>query len=210
MHTKFTCYLLLLLLIMISCSSDSKKSDSLPRSYLQGNIVHIIPQKFVFKIPDEWISWEKEFHNNIHLPYGDLNQVKDGSGEWDTEYAKIVNATLPFDNCAAHLGGEGWGEKGVSFGDLQSRIYILASPKDEIKRRIQEQGLNAAKLISSDAKLVQKMDNSWEISHIEYGVFYYDYGGTAQIDFYIRYYVKSDIIARCLNMKKLERTRNNF
>jgi hypothetical protein len=47
--------------------------------------------------------------------------VRVGHGEWDSEYASVVNASLPFEDCAAHVGGEGWGWQGLSFGDLQVR-----------------------------------------------------------------------------------------
>jgi hypothetical protein len=50
--------------------------------------------------------------------------VEIGAGEWDTEYAKVVNSAMGFQDCVAHVGGEGWGKDGSWFGDVQLRVYL--------------------------------------------------------------------------------------
>jgi hypothetical protein len=53
--------------------------------------------------------------------------VRFGHGEWDSEYASFVNASLPFEDCAAHVGGEGWGWQGVFFRRFAGTQIAVAS-----------------------------------------------------------------------------------
>ncbi len=73
-----------------------------------GRTTHLHPSDATFQIPQDWLDWNAEFHNNLHLTHRELRKVRIGFGEWDYEYARVVNAALPFEHCAAHVGGEGW------------------------------------------------------------------------------------------------------
>lgn len=113
-----------------------------------------------------------------------------GHGEWDSEYASVVNASLPFEDCAAHVGGEGWGAQGVSFGDLQVRAYVTTLSGDEVLARIKAQGFEAAQRIAerqgAKASFSTSTEQHWQHSEITYPLWYGDYGGTAPVDFYVR------------------------
>ncbi len=95
--------------------------------------VQIRPTGLTFSIPDDWLRWNSQHGNNIHLSRLDLAAVRDATGGWDREYAIFLNAALPFDACVAHLGAEGWGEHSASSGDLQLRVYLFGDHPDTVR-----------------------------------------------------------------------------
>lgn len=162
-----------------------------PSAVLDGHAVTLQPSGIVFEVPTFWVDWNSRFGNNFHLTTGQLDRVEHGAGEWDTEYGKIANAALPFSRCAIHAGGDGWGG-GVSFGDLQLRVYILDGVPERIEESIYEKLESAAAALERDSRLVYSVkartgDNTssgWnEGVIVTTRVFYYDYGGVANIDF---------------------------
>jgi hypothetical protein len=158
----------------------------------QERIIYLHPSDTIFQIPQDWLYWDTEFHNNIHLTHRELTKVRFGAGEWDTEYGDVVNSALPFEYCAVHVGGEGWGREGVSFGDLQLRAYVTNLSSAEILRRISGPAFATAKRVSSQmfhAPVVQidsGQEGEWQRAVIQYDLFYGDYGGRANIEFYIK------------------------
>jgi hypothetical protein len=101
-----------------------------------------------------------------------------------------VNASLPFEDCAAHFGGEGWGWQGVSFGDLQVRTYVTSLSQDDVVAGIKSLGFETAERIAErqpgqKALISASMEQSWQHIKISYPLWYGDYGGTALIDFYV-------------------------
>ncbi len=114
----------------------------------QGRTIKLHPSNITFQVPQSWVEWDSQFHNNFHLTHRELRSVRIGHGEWDSEYASVVNASLPFEECAAHVGGEGWGWQGVSFGDLQVRAYVTSLSEDEVLERVKSQGFGAAQSIA--------------------------------------------------------------
>jgi hypothetical protein len=152
----------------------------------KGRIIYVHPSDTSFQIPEDWLDWNTQFHNNLHLRHRELTEVRFGAGEWDTEYGDVVNSALPFEHCAVHAGGEGWGREGVSFGDLQLRTYVTDLSSAEILGRISGPAFATAKRYSSQAQLTTGQEGEWERVVIQYDLFYGDYGGRANIEFYIR------------------------
>ena len=161
-------------------------NQSLPCSTLEGRIVQLVPSGVRFDVPQAWMDWQAQFHNNFHLTRWQLYQVKSGFGEWDSEYAQVTNAVLPFEMCAAHAGDEGWGFEGVSFDDLQLRVYVGDWALADLKHRIATDGLNQANRAAKNARSSSTVRDSWQVDAISYEVFYGDYGGAAHVDFYSR------------------------
>ena len=123
----------------------------------------------------------------LNLNGKDLDSVRVGQGEWDTEYAKVVNAVLPFRDCAAHVGGEGWGKNGVAWSDVQLRAYQTSLTEDQVHQSASTAGLRSARKFSKDATLLPFVtEEPWRRTTIKYSLFYGDYGGVARIDFYTR------------------------
>ena len=151
-----------------------------------GPTILLHPSNVTFHVPQQWIKSNDEFHNNFHLSRAELESVRDGSGEWDTEYAEVVNAALPFQYCAVHAGGEGWGKQGVSFADVQMRAYDTPFSKQDVMTRIRGSAFDAVRRISSKSNLAEASQGQWQSAVIDYFLWYGDYGGTARIRFYVQ------------------------
>jgi hypothetical protein len=156
--------------------------------------IQLHPSGISFQVPQDWLGWDSQFHNNFHLTHRELQKVRIGAGEWDSEYSSVVNTALPFEHCAAHVGGEGWGLEGVSFGDLQVRAYVTDLSRQKILERIQGPAFSKAQRIAeseggltgNQARVSISRDKDWQRATIEYPLWYGDYGGTAVIDFYLK------------------------
>lgn len=163
-----------------------------------GQKIILHPSGVSFLIPPPWLEWYGRFHNNLHLSRDQLDRVRDGNGEWDTEYGTVVNAALPFADCAAHVGGEGWGKEGSSFGDIQLRAYLTNLSEQEIMTKIHEQAFDSARRaarslpatralaeLASDTSLTDGNEGRWRKYVIQYPLWYGDYGGVARVRFYV-------------------------
>lgn len=157
--------------------------------------IELHPSKITFQVPQSWLDWDKQFHNNFHLSHRELRRVRIGHGKWDSEYAAVVNASLPFEECAAHVGGEGWGWQGVSLGDLQVRAYISQLSSEEVLSRVKKQGFAVAQGVAArqsgfaqgeKAGFSASSEQNWQHGKITYPPWYGDYGGPAPIDFYVK------------------------
>lgn len=196
---RFFATLILAVLLLSSCHRAANPAAGSSRySRLEGQKIILYPSGVSFRIPQQWLQWHERFHDNLHLTRDELEKVRDGDGEWDTEYGKVVNAALPFADCAAHVGGEGWGREGSSFGDVQLRAYISDLGERELLSRIHGQAFDAARRVARPfpasralAELAPGTDmtdgreRQWRKSIIRYPLWYGDYGGLARIRFYV-------------------------
>ena len=175
---------------LLVCTAQGQTSSSPDdRATRSGQTITLHPSKAKFTVPAEWISWYGRFHNNLHLTAQQLESVRVATGEWDTEYATVINSVLPFQDCVAHVGGEGWGKDGGSFGDVQLRVYVTPLSEEQVKVSISAQGLSAAQKFSSQTLLLPTLDlDSWHRTSLKYELFYNDYGGTARVDFFTNTY----------------------
>ena len=180
---------------LLSCAAQAPTNlseDARPHATRDGQRIVLRPSGVSFVIPKEWLSWFEQFHNNLHLTHQELSMVKDANGEWDTEYAKVVNSALPFEDCAAHVGGDGWGKDSVSYIDVQMRAYTTNLSPQQIKANIHGPAFVTARNVAShrapsdnqSIKIEDSLDGRWTNSLIQYPVFYGDYGGLARIRFY--------------------------
>ncbi len=61
----------------------------------QDRTIYLHPADVSLHIPQDWLYWNTEFHNNLHLIDREVATVRFGAGEWDSEYGDIVNSALP-------------------------------------------------------------------------------------------------------------------
>jgi hypothetical protein len=189
---------LLFALSLNGCRHSSQPTAVEPYSTRDGPIVTLHPSGISFRVPQQWLEWNDQFHNNFHLSRDELQKVKNASGEWDTEYADVVNSALAFEDCAAHVGGEGWGKEGSSVADVQMRAYVTALREGEVLSRIHGPALSTAHqvaYISPSSKLLgelapsvemkEQTESSWKEIVLQHPLWFGDYGGTARIRFYI-------------------------
>lgn len=149
----------------------------------QGSLLTIDPIGLSFDMPPEWTRWWASSHNNVHLTRAELDAVHEGAGDWDTQYAAVVNAVFPFDRCAVHAGGEGWGEHAVAYSDVQLRVYVLAEAPEAIEARFRAQG--APPLAAAARTAVQTATDAygpWRKTSLTAMLMFGDYGGEATVD----------------------------
>lgn len=183
-------------------------SGQTPTSYLKDGRVYLEPSAGSFELPRGWADVYAEEHNNLHLAGSDLQKVKEGAGQWDGDYGRIVNLVLPFSNCVAHLGGEGWGKESGSYADVQMRAYLGDWSLKELEQSIFLKGFLEATVISkADISFLEKnypktaslpewhwkvevkndSIQKWSRLVLSFVVWYEDYGGTATIEFDTRF-----------------------
>jgi hypothetical protein len=193
---RFLAIMMVSVLSLLSCAAQAPTNLSKDvRSYAtrDGQRIALHPSGVSFMIPKEWLIWFDQHHNNFHLTHEELSKVKDANGEWDTEYAKVVNSALPFEDCVAHVGGEGWGKDGLSYIDVQMRAYTTKLSLKQVMANIHGPGFSTAHNVASHRfpsdnkfmKIEDSVDGRWMKSLIQYPVFYGDYGGLARIRFYL-------------------------
>ena len=153
----------------------------------KGNTITLHPENATFRVYDQMLNWYARFKNNFHLTRAELAKVENATGDWDTEYALVCNAVLPFARCYAHVGDEGWGKDGVGYLDLQARVYVLKKTLAQVKRSIEERGAAKVKEITKKPPAVTTSDaGGWKRWQLAYTRWYGDYGGTANVDFCAR------------------------
>jgi hypothetical protein len=202
-HAKRKAVVALFGLVIATCSMallwfvysevDLRVGDAGRFASRNGRTIQLHPSEVRFQIPKDWLDWDAQFHNNLHLTHRQLRSVRLGHGEWDSEYGEVVNSALPFEDCAAHVGGEGWGWSGVSFEDLQVRAYISELRTGQILSAASIQGFKTAQRIAEAqsngaryASLSTSTNDKWQHVEIGYPLWYGDYGGTARVNFYVK------------------------
>jgi hypothetical protein len=211
----------------------SEKPGAEPIALRRGRRVILRPIRVAFLIPQAWLDHydsppkdpdgyptEDSPRNNLHFTRQELDQVRSGEGEeWDEMFAEVVNGLLPFEKCAFHGGGEGWGRQGHSFGDLQMRVYLGNWESGEIEKLVSQGGLSAVSglsrqafsQLSSRAAALKGFANirggnspgaswdrstvdGWQVESLTFPMRFYDYGATTVIDFYVRKYPRSTVV----------------
>jgi hypothetical protein len=160
-----------------SCEIVEPDFTAPPSSTLEG--MSVVPSEpgVRVELPAQWLSWYTRHGNNLHLTREELELVREGAGDWDTEYAEVLAPILDFDRCAAHVGGEGWAAESVSYGDLQLRIYRVPDTPAAIIERAMAQ---TWEMITPE--LTVEDDEPWTSVRIAYDRSYGDYGGRANVD----------------------------
>jgi hypothetical protein len=175
-------------------AGDPRAGEAKPSATRDGREVRLEPSGVTFRVPQAWVDYHAKFGKNLHLTRAELDAARDGAGEWDTEYAAVANAALPFDRCAAHAGGEGWGRDGVSFGDLQVRAYVVPGGPDQVAAAVAKAGLAAAARYDKRARAGGGTAGDWHRATVRYDLWYGDYGGTAVVDVYARPVGKDTVV----------------
>jgi len=166
------------------------------------NTIELEPSGAVFDVPQEWVALYETSGKNLHLRRSELARVEEGDGvEWKTQYADVLNAAWPFDNCAFEGGSEGWGPEFTSFADLQVRAYVTTDSANTLHQRLESalrmaDRIHAASLtpfspagrvelsLKPAATFIESTVGRWKKDAISFHVFFGDYDGTARIHFY--------------------------
>jgi hypothetical protein len=129
--------------LVLSGPAHAARTRQEPVATLEGTTIRLEPVGASFQIPNDWMK----DYQTVNLTLPQLQKVRKGKGEWNTEYARVVNAALPFAGCSAQAGRYSWDSGG--FAGVQKRAYVLASSAEEIERGIAAKSLVAAKALPS-------------------------------------------------------------
>ncbi len=142
----------------------------------EGRIIRMQPSGAHFQIPQDW--------EGLYIERNELREVRKGKGEWNTEYTTVVNAALPFSDCSVQAGR--WSSD--SAAGVTVRGYVLSRSAADVQNRIATKAMRAAKELPSqfirNVSATKEELAGWHRVLIAYDVWYYDYGGRANIDFY--------------------------
>lgn len=165
-------------LLGTAIATDSQQNRHF--STKDGRVFRMQPSGATFELPEgPWNDW--------HMDRAELDKVKRGKGEWYTEYARIANAAISFESCSVQAGTTYW--NGASFSGVTVRGYSLNSAAGEADTRIASRALRTAQHLPrntvGNASLTKSRVNQWDRLLIAYDVWYEDYGGRANVDFYV-------------------------
>jgi hypothetical protein len=150
---------------------------------LDGTTIRLEPFGASFQIP---FDWTKDYQT-VNITRAQLQKVRKGKGEWYREYARVVNAALPFALCSVQAGRYSWDS--ASSAGVQMRAYVFASNAEDIEGKIAAKGLAAAKALPTftarNAAEKRYEEGRWHRVLISYDVWYIDYGGKANVEFYL-------------------------
>ena len=144
----------------------------------KGTSISIQPSGASLEIPKDWAA---------RTQVAELKEVRRWDGEWKTEYTKVVNAALPFSQCSVQAGEWDW--RVSTFSGVTVRGYVLNRRAGDIEERISAKGLAAAQALPhstiQNVSLTEADTEQWHRILIKYDAWYYDYGGRANVDFYV-------------------------
>jgi hypothetical protein len=174
--------------VLLGCAGLAPDVMVPASSTLDGAIVSAVGAGARFEVPAQWLQWQAEHGHNLHLSRPELEAVRVGVGDWDTEYAHVLAGLFNYDCCAAHVGGDSWAG-GVSYDDLQMRVYVLEDlPVDIVARALS----TSWELVTP--KVTVEEGDPWTRVLIHYTVWYGDYGGDAFVDLRLRRYEAATIV----------------
>lgn len=186
------------LLLLLGCEEVTQPNESSaeqsPRVELDGRTATIEPLGATLELPQRWLDWHAKFHNSIHRTRAELDAVRTATGDWDAEYAQVLEAALPFTACVFQGGGDGWGRQSNSYLDVQMRVYLPEMTPQQVRERVTTAGLVAAREFSDQAAARQAEFGDWQRTTLSYPLSYGDYGGTAAIDVFARSVAKQTIV----------------
>jgi hypothetical protein len=194
---------------VVEAQSGSTSSTPFPHATIRGNTIRLMPSNFTFKIPTDWVQWNKENSRSLHLSRREIRKVERLKGEWDEPFSEIVNSIFPIEQCAAHAGG---------LGDLQVRTYVANKwSVPQVEAAIEKAGIAAASKFSKKVSLSHETVEQWHVTKLSYELDYGDYFGTAHIDFYTRTLGKQTVALlfrytgnRRSNQKQITQILNSF
>jgi len=142
-------------------------------------------------VPEEWLTRELAgCPAAIYTLPNQLDSIRalPVEGEWNPQYAAVIQAVFPDDSIAAHLGSEEW-PGGRKFSDLQIRVYESAQSATALLETVRSSGLAAAQSIGSmldgEVRFETSTIGSWSGVSLYMPVHFYDYGGTATVRVFV-------------------------
>jgi hypothetical protein len=183
----------------VACETDSPARYATEDSArLVGDRLVIEPFGASFRIPPLWLgvpdstpaegpscgnrpdgSLEERFHLNRRL----LPAVTHAEGEWRREFSAVVDSVLPLDALVAQVGGGRWSIDGHCALHVQLRVYVGDFTGRWVLRRATTVGAQTAAGFFSPVRSTASDSAEWHGTRLRWQAWYYDYGGTAHVEF---------------------------
>jgi hypothetical protein len=172
-------------------------------AHLEGGRLVVMPVGISFRIPPIWLGSPAPPGRDMvcgNQPSGRVSDrivveparfpaLLNPSGEWKKEFGAVVDSVLPFHSLVAHLGGDAWLGHCIT---LQMRVYVGGS----LHRLTLDPavGVRVAERYFKPALLSQIDSARWQITRLSWDAWYYDYGGTAHVEFWSRSIRGRDVV----------------
>lgn len=148
-----------------SCAAGQHSAEKgSPTASLELNKVTIEPYGASFEFPLAWLSEEEKHRNpvgyreNLYISWKDLEKMHAINGDNEAD-AQIMNAILPFEFCAVHVGSKGWGN--YLTNDLYARMYVVDGSADDFEKLLETRGLERARSVYKKADLKGIQEQKW-------------------------------------------------
>ena len=197
--------------VLASVSQDQAE----PYATMSQGTVTLHPSNATFQIPDEVFTDRRTLNFSRYLSRAELAMIKDvAAPNWDEPYSRILNAVLPFESLAVHVGTEPWGPGSKSFGDLQVRVYVLAQlpqpARDSIGRSVLAEATKvfppATALFPAPTLATTDTDTGWSLSRINYVRRGTDFSAGVNLDFYVRDFGNKTVVLAIISMPTTTRS----
>jgi hypothetical protein len=133
--TAYRLGVIAVLAALLGASTVEASENNRHLSTKEGRTVRMQPSGAAFELPEgRWDGW--------YLERSELDKAKSGKGEWYTEYAKVANAALRFDDCSVQAGTYLW--NAPTFFGVTVRGYSLDYAAAETENRIASKALSVA------------------------------------------------------------------
>jgi len=159
-----------------------------------GRLV-IEPLGVSFEIPQAWFDpptikrtceYNSPVISRFHISQASIAKLPRATGEWDKEFSAVVDSVMPFSGTVAQIGSEGWGAESSCFGDLQVRVYVTDLSVDSLAKRASDRASVTANQFFRSTPVTEADTLGWRVQRLSWDAWYYDYGATAQVEFYSR------------------------
>jgi hypothetical protein len=164
-------------------------------AHIANGRLAIEPLGVSFEIPPTWFDtptikgtceYNSLISSRFHVSRESIAKLPRAIGEWDKEFSAVVDSVMPFSGTVAQLGSEGWGAESSCFGDLQVRVYVTDVSVDSLSTRARLRASETAKRFFPSTPVAEADTLGWRVQRLSWDAWYYDYGATAQVEFYSR------------------------
>ena len=162
---------------------------------LSGERLLVEPLGFSFQVPPLWLGRlgpaglsfcdahpSGTIADRILTERSRFPTLRSPRGEMKREYAAVVDSVMPFSALVAHLGGDPWNG---SCAAPQMRVYI-SDPAALSVRSLIPRGIQSAERAFPPVSRADADSSGWQIIRLSWSGWHYDYGFTAQVEFWSR------------------------
>jgi hypothetical protein len=165
------------------CAGCMLFSDALdpPTGEIVDGVVRLTPDGLQFGLSPE-ILRHVDDPDYVFLSATELPLAEHGVGEWNEDYAAILNGLLSYSRCGAHVGTNEWPD-GIGWIGIYLRAYVVEESTDSLEQRVHCLAPSLVEMAGGTFDSIETSELAgWRRTRVRYTVIYGDYGGFANID----------------------------